>query len=325
MKKDGIVFYNVTNGAIKYNLIGSNRNGIIFRDQYLGKENSDDNIISNNSIIYNTNDGIHFEHTLWGWHSRNNVISNYIFSNTRGIYMIMSANNQILYNNIISNDGYGIQLDRCIGGGEHNIIHHNNICDNKGDEGQVCEWGDPINYWNDSYPSGGNYWSDYIEKDQYSGPNQDLPGSDGIGDVPYVILGGNSQDNYPFMDPFIDNAPEVTIVNPSEGYFHFSGIKLFPTVSDVIADTMGFGGFRLRPIQVKVEDDLDPPEDVDVYMFVKEDEQGEMMWNSDSNLFERKWIGPDLGVYTLNITAEDTSGNIGYAEIKVWYFCFIPE
>jgi len=88
---------------------------------------------------------------------------------------------------------------------------------------------------------------------------------------------------------------------------------------------MGFGGFRVIPVQVEVQDDLDPPEDISVYMYVKEDEQGDMTWNSRKNLFERKWIGPDLGDFTLNITAEDSGGNIGYAEMEVWYFCFIPE
>jgi len=122
-----------------------------------------------------------------------------------------------------------------------------------------------------------------------------------------------------------DTPPTITIVNPTTGYFHFSGIKLFPTIFNIIAGTMGFGGFRLVPVQVQVEDDLDPPEDINVYMYVKENEQGEMVWNSNKNLFERKWIGPDLGVFTLNITAEDTSGNFGYAEMEVWYFCFIPE
>jgi hypothetical protein len=122
-----------------------------------------------------------------------------------------------------------------------------------------------------------------------------------------------------------DTPPTIEIVNPTEGYFHFSGIKLFPTIIDIIADTMGFGGFRLRPVQVHVEDDIDLPEDISVYMYVKDDEQGELTWNSNNNLFERKWIGPDLGIYTLNISAEDTSGNIGYLNMEVWYFCFVPE
>jgi len=122
-----------------------------------------------------------------------------------------------------------------------------------------------------------------------------------------------------------DTPPSVQIVNPTEGYFHFSGIKLFPTPLNIIGDTMGFGGFRVRPVKVQVEDDVDQSEDISVYMYVKENEQGNMTWNSNTNLFERKWIGPDLGTFIINISAEDTSNNIGYAEMEVWYFCFIPE
>jgi hypothetical protein len=122
-----------------------------------------------------------------------------------------------------------------------------------------------------------------------------------------------------------DTPPTIEIKNPTEGYFHFSGIKLFPTILNLVADTMGFGGFRLRPVQVSVQDDTDPPEDINVYMYVYEEEQGNMTWNNETNFHERKWIGPDLGVFTLNISAKDSSNNVGYVEMEVWYFCFIPE
>ena len=122
-----------------------------------------------------------------------------------------------------------------------------------------------------------------------------------------------------------DQPPIITIVNPTEGYFHFSGIKLFPTVLNLVDDTMGFGGFRVRPVQVMVTDDFDAPENILVYMYVYEDEQGTMKWNSGNELYERKWIGPDLGVFTMNISAQDTSGNTAYKEMSLWYFCFIPE
>jgi len=122
-----------------------------------------------------------------------------------------------------------------------------------------------------------------------------------------------------------DTPPTIEIMNPTEGYFHFSGIKLFQTKLDIVSDTMGFGGFRVRPVQVEVEDDVDAAEDIQVYMYVYEDEQGEMIYNSENNLHERQWIGPDLGDFVVNISAEDTTGNVGYVEMDVWYFCFIPE
>jgi hypothetical protein len=59
-----------------------------------------------------------------------------------------------------------------------------------------------MNVWDDGYPSGGNYWSDYTSTDLYSGPYQNETGRDGIGDIPYVIDTDN-QDNYPLMPPYV--------------------------------------------------------------------------------------------------------------------------
>ena len=66
-----------------------------------------------------------------------------------------------------------------------------------------------------------------------------------------------------FDDTGLDTMPPtIEIINPTEGYFHFSGIRLFPTQLDIVADTMGFGGFRVRPVQVRVTDDVDAGEDI---------------------------------------------------------------
>ena len=62
-------------------------------------------------------------------------------------------------------------------------------------------------------------------------------------------------------DPAQDEPPNVEIVNPTEGYFHFSGIRLFPSFG-LLGDTLGFGGFRLRPLQLRAEDDFDEPDDI---------------------------------------------------------------
>ncbi len=55
-------------------------------------------------------------------------------------------------------------------------------------------------YLNASYPIGGNYWTGYLGDDLFSGPAQDLPGSDGIGDTPLLVDG--YLDEYPLMHPW---------------------------------------------------------------------------------------------------------------------------
>jgi hypothetical protein len=57
------------------------------------------------------------------------------------------------------------------------------------------------NVWDNGYPSGGNYWSDYNGTDLLLGSGQNETGSDGIGDTPYVI-DANNRDNYPLMKPY---------------------------------------------------------------------------------------------------------------------------
>jgi hypothetical protein len=115
----------------------------------------------------------------------------------------MSAYNQIIYNNFTSNKGNEIFLNICDCGGEYNTIYHNNFFDRY--YFLAVEMGEPENYWDDGYPSGGNYWSDYIGEDNFSGPKQNIAGSDGIGDIPYKIFElegqGHNYDRYPLMSP----------------------------------------------------------------------------------------------------------------------------
>jgi parallel beta-helix repeat protein len=105
-----------------------------------------------------------------------------------GISISSSLDNIIFKNNITSNDD-GL----FVGSSSGNKIYHNNFINNTN---QVFFWGGVLaNFWDDDYPSGGNYWSDYTGIDEKNGPNQDLPRSDGIGDSPYVI-DENNQDRY---------------------------------------------------------------------------------------------------------------------------------
>jgi parallel beta-helix repeat protein len=146
-------------------------------------------IVENCRIYSNTSDGVHMGH-----YPSNNIVRNCeIYSNGTGVFFYTYSNNNILTNCIIQqNENYGV---RCFVSSYSNVICHNNIIQN----GQQA-WDEGAgNLWDNGYPSGGNYWSDYTGMDIYHGPNQNIPGSDGLGDTTYNILGGSSVDHYPLM------------------------------------------------------------------------------------------------------------------------------
>jgi parallel beta-helix repeat protein len=129
------------------------------------------------------------------WETNDSVISqNNIANNTYyGIYLVSCSNNSICENNII-NSQIGIGL---YSSSSSNIIFHNNLIGNT-----LQVYADQLpNTWDNGYPSGGNCWSDFNGEDAFSGPYQNVTGSDGLGDSPYII-DSNNTDNYPLMKLF---------------------------------------------------------------------------------------------------------------------------
>ena len=161
---------------------------------------SSNNVISENNIMNNT-DGILLSHSLSNIISGNNITGNTL----DGIMLAYSSNNTVRGNNI-ANNKHGIWLAHS----SNNVIYHNNFVNNSQhvriDCYDVCP---PTNVWDDGYPSGGNYWSDYTGVDSYSGPYQNETGSDGIGDTPYVI-DENNIDRYPLMNPWTQESEMAT-------------------------------------------------------------------------------------------------------------------
>jgi parallel beta-helix repeat protein len=163
------------------NIINSN-NGTGIYLYYCSSNN-----ISGNNINSNHNDGILLMISVY-----NTVVGNTISSNNMdGICLnYYSFENTISGNNISVNKNHGIVL---LDFSSDNLLYHNNFINNT----QQADYGGCTNTWDNGYPSGGNYWSDF---DEPSGGAYDN-NSDGIIDSPYRIPGGSNQDRYPLMRP----------------------------------------------------------------------------------------------------------------------------
>jgi parallel beta-helix repeat protein len=157
-----IALYYSSNCTVKGNNITANFGGVDLEYEDL------DNVVSGNNITANRNFGVTLSHD-----SRYNTVSG---------------------NNIAHNEWGAVTFYS----GGYDRFFHNNFINNTQ---QVQSDGSP-NTWDDGYPSGGNYWSDYTGVDEKSGPYQNLTGSDGIGDTPYVI-DSNNIDHYPLMKPYV--------------------------------------------------------------------------------------------------------------------------
>ena len=185
--KYGIGLGESSNNSISGNYITSKYgSGIIF--QY-----SSNNSISSNNITENHQFGLGSHEDYYGvglWYgSDNNMIAgNNITRNAgSGVYVYGSSENIIARNNIADNT-YGIGRMYSIS----NTLCNNNFVDNGQQEYDEYPQVPSIDSWDNGYPSGGNYWSDYAGVDL---------NRDGIGDLNYSIDVDNV-DSYPLMGMF---------------------------------------------------------------------------------------------------------------------------
>jgi len=219
--------------------------------------------IQNMQIRYFDN-GIYLEGS-----SGNNIYGNTITNNDRGIYLRDSSSNNI-YGNTITNNDRGIHVYRS----SENIFYHNNFIDNTE---QVHVRSTRENVWDDGYPSGGNYWSDYTGVDQYRGPDQDEVGSDGIGDTEYLIDDIN-RDRYPLMSDLVP--PTISIISPENKTYAVTTVTLTFTVSE----TTSWMGYSL-------------------------DGQANATVSGNTTL-----DGLSEGIHTITVYAADTAGNTGHSD-----------
>lgn len=130
------------------------------------------------------------------WSAGNTLHGNNVTENIgESIFLECSSSNTISENNITANF-IGIWLHWS----HNNVIFHNSFFGNTFIQAANDEsYG---NKWDDGFPSGGNYWSDYTGIDYFGGPYQNETGSDGLGDTPYLVDSDNI-DHYPLMNPIV--------------------------------------------------------------------------------------------------------------------------
>jgi parallel beta-helix repeat protein len=188
---EGIELYDsCNNNVVSGNNVANNEWGIWLYE-------SSNNSLSGNNVTTNNGDGVNNGDGIYLCSSSdNNVVSgnNITANNGAGIYLD-SCNNNVVSGNNVANNGYGIRLSYS----SNNYVFHNSFVNNII---QVVLMDAGVNIWDDGYPSGGNYWSDYNSSDLFSGSHQNETGSDGIGDTPYIIDASNI-DNYPLVQPWV--------------------------------------------------------------------------------------------------------------------------
>lgn len=214
----------------------------------------------------------------------NNLINNYL-----GIYFMESINNLIVRNNVINcSNPFLLSGGPAIvfWGASNNTIYHNNFINNP-IQAYDGSFNSPfsVNAWDNGYPSGGNYWSDYHTK--Y--PNATEISDSGIGNTPYVIDSQN-KDQYPLMEPFTTTAPKISISTPVNHVFNESSVPLHFTV-DKQVNWIGYS--------------LDGKDNVTI--------------TGNTTI-----AGLSNGFHTLIIYANDTFGNLGASE-PISFTIAVPE
>lgn len=189
----GIDLRHSHNNTISHNFVFSSSIGLKLTGSW-------NNIILNNTISKS------WKGMVLGSSVNTEIIGNLLTNNDRGISVTDSSGTLIVANTIFSSEYHGIRLD-WDGPATETCVYHNNIIDN----GEQAYDGGESNLWNDSYPSGGNYWSDYTGIDLNGTLSQDTPPPDGLGDIPYEFH--DNMDKYPLMDPW-PFAPDIERSRP---------------------------------------------------------------------------------------------------------------
>jgi nitrous oxidase accessory protein len=215
---DNLITDNVAygNGAYGINLFPSCRNNTIRGNVLQGNmyglymfTDCTDNLIEKNDLSRNTNSGLDLRINCTDNLIRNNTMENNVVA---GLTLMEDSGYNTIRGNLIRGNGrYGMQIQSRSDGNtitfnnisesqtgiflesSKNSIYSNHFADN------IIQADDRgINTWSAPYPRGGNFWSNYQGQDEMQGPDQNVQGKDGFGDLPHEISKA-ARDEYPIM------------------------------------------------------------------------------------------------------------------------------
>jgi parallel beta-helix repeat protein len=221
----------------------------------------------------------------------NVITGNIIANNYNAMLFLETENNLIVGNNITNNKNPYVTVSNVMfWGASHNTIYHNNFIGDSSLAGNAA-FNSPysVNVWDNGYPSGGNYWSDYQKR--YPSATE-IDGS-GIGNTSYVVDGQNI-DRYPLMEPYTETTyllqttpPKISVLNQT---FTDSNVSLTFTVDKIVNWT----GYSL-------------------------DGQQNVTITGNTTL-----TGLSSGLHNVTVYANDTYGNMGASETATFTVA-VPE
>ncbi len=227
--KNGVSFYGGFNNTISGNNITGNTGSAIVIEGY-------QDIIKGNNLSQNTI-GIGLD-AAYSVIFRNNITAN----RNAGIYL--SGSSDVISANYFANNKYGIYAVPSFGVANNNTIVHNDFVNNQ--QNAFSTSPSNIQIWDQGFPLGGNYWSDY----QTVYHNATKIVNSGTMNSPYLICDNNTDKN-PLKTLFdVSNAiAPVWETAPFVGSDHIAASWSFDSIepNGVTADSTGanpavFGG-----------------------------------------------------------------------------------
>ncbi|MCK4456113.1 MAG: right-handed parallel beta-helix repeat-containing protein [Thermoplasmata archaeon] len=300
---------NVSNGSVGIQLGFSSGNSITGNTASRNDVSGIRLYVSDNNTVEGNNVSSNEDSIVLTLSYNNNIVGNFVSSSIEDGVRLSNSHNNTVSNNTVSENYRGIEVLLS----NDNRVYHNNFV---GNNYQALD--NSANEWDDGYPSGGNYWSDYSGIDNCSGPNQSVcPDPDGIGDTNHSF-GDNGLDKYPFMEPLPlgiplppeNQHPECEISHP-EDHARIHGSHL---ITGTASDEDG----TIESVEIRIDDD--PWIEVNGTTSWSYEWHTEDIENGEYTIYARSFDGTNYSA-VVNVTVDvhnPTEEEMMYGEIFFW-------